>query len=168
MFAYCYNNPITYYDPTGENGLLVAASGVLVLADGSFPIGDILALILIKYSIDSCLEEREGHIQIESIPTESPEISVESMPTESPAISVESMPTESPSIPIEYIPTNIPQVYVEGLSIIVKQGTVFYKGGKRNVKHTKYRTLSNEQVIELYKNPLSKKEKKDLFYGEIQ
>ena len=46
MFAYCENNPVNYYDPTGENAEAVrgwAATGWwLTLADGPIPIGDII------------------------------------------------------------------------------------------------------------------------------
>ena len=49
MFAYCENNPVNYYDPTGEDGeeaVLLPLFG-LPLLDGHIPIGDILAFAII-------------------------------------------------------------------------------------------------------------------------
>ena len=49
MFAYCGNNPVNYYDPTGENAKVInpewasaAWLALLALIDGPLPIGDIV------------------------------------------------------------------------------------------------------------------------------
>ena len=48
MFAYCYNNPVNYIDPTGENGtadVLIGWAGTawwLAFADGPLPFGEII------------------------------------------------------------------------------------------------------------------------------
>ncbi|MBQ8416521.1 MAG: RHS repeat-associated core domain-containing protein [Clostridia bacterium] len=47
LFLYCYNDPIIYIDPTGENavdifnGWIIGGSS-LILVDGSLPVGDII------------------------------------------------------------------------------------------------------------------------------
>ncbi len=47
MYAYCGNNPVNYYDPTGENADILmrgwgATAWWLTLLDGALPIGDII------------------------------------------------------------------------------------------------------------------------------
>ena len=47
LFAYCENNPVNYFDPTGENAETLmrewaATAWWLTLVDGSLPIGDII------------------------------------------------------------------------------------------------------------------------------
>jgi len=46
MYAYCYNNPVSYIDSTGENAEAILAewlfSGGIIFIDGPLPIGDII------------------------------------------------------------------------------------------------------------------------------
>ena len=48
LFAYCYNNPVNYFDPTGESGIAAVLAGWassawgLMLVDGLLPVGDII------------------------------------------------------------------------------------------------------------------------------
>ena len=48
LFAYCYNNPVNYFDPTGESGIAAVLAGWassawgLMLVDGLLPVGDIV------------------------------------------------------------------------------------------------------------------------------
>ena len=53
MFAYCENNPVNYYDPTGKNSEVLNPSwtdsiwfALLALIDGPLPIGDILCGVI--------------------------------------------------------------------------------------------------------------------------
>jgi RHS repeat-associated protein len=48
QYAYGYNNPIGYADPSGKNPLLCVE---LVIADGPLPVGDIACAALIGYTL---------------------------------------------------------------------------------------------------------------------
>ena len=47
MFAYCGNNPINYYDPTGENAIAIKSGWLLILAllDSATPILEIIFVV---------------------------------------------------------------------------------------------------------------------------
>ena len=53
MFAYCENNPVNYYDPTGKNGEAIQYMPLymawLPLVDGGLPIADLLYLGMVAY-----------------------------------------------------------------------------------------------------------------------
>ena len=79
MFAYCENNPVNYYDPTGEDGeeaVLLPLFG-LPLLDGPIPIGDILAFAIILCMI-AAAAKADTPPQPKVIEEEPPDISPES------------------------------------------------------------------------------------------
>ena len=81
MFAYCENNPVNYYDPTGEDGEaaiylpMIAAGAPFV--DGPLPIGDILAFGIILYMILTATKSKAPP-EPKVIDEEPPDISPES------------------------------------------------------------------------------------------
>ena len=89
MFAYCENNPVNYYDPTGENGEAIqnlpAYFAWLPLADGGLPIADLLYLGLCIYTAIVLLQaEAQPEPEIADDPPKSltePEDSPEEIPT---------------------------------------------------------------------------------------
>ncbi|MBQ7389734.1 MAG: hypothetical protein IJW02_01355 [Clostridia bacterium] len=63
MFAYCGNNPVNYYDPTGENEEIInwpIYTAWLPLIDGPLPIGDILYIGLFIVVVVIVLKAEEA------------------------------------------------------------------------------------------------------------
>ena len=80
MFAYCENNPVNYYDPTGEDGEVAICLPMIAvgmpLVDGPLPIGDILAFGIILYMILAATKSKvppEPKVNDEEPPDISPE-----------------------------------------------------------------------------------------------
>lgn len=132
----------------------------MTCADGPLPVGDIIFLgglailgitYLVKDSNVNLHPPMRVDINIETNPIQNSNLGLETIPISPPSTLIETIPIESIPINVETYPVNI----ISRPNIISK--------GKENQRLTKYRGFTNEQIIELYKDPnISKKEKKDL------
>ena len=164
QFAYCYNNPINYVDYCGESPDAVVAwlssAWWLMLIDGILPIGDMLyvgiavltmsALVVIGNNIKIHPIEHNG-AKVETLPVQSPSYEMEKIPVISHSYKLESFPVDNNTKSIETFPVS----NIDKSPITLK--------GKENKRLTKFRGLSDSQIIEIYKDPkTSKKEKREL------
>jgi len=169
LFAYCYNNPVNYVDYCGESGTAVAtwtaSAWFLTLLDGPLPIGDIIygAGIVVMGIATVALASELADDGINTHPIENEDIGIESLPEQNQSVEIESVPATPPLDPVKIISVEHRISSIETFPTNnIGQYTVVFKG-KENKKLTKYRNLSDKEIIEIYKNPkTSKKEKLDL------